>query len=756
MTSPDLKKLITGFLLLAAVTSSSAFFLSNTINTDRAAPAPQAADTQPIASAPRSPFVEQLQETNAAAAPASVPEPPANLTDALADEFAKELLRVNPDGPQDTDGGLAIVAPDIEVVIKTFTQNQRVSGTIEAWDREVESLNIDVREQFSPRDVQIYAAAANAILTKRLVETGLADALVAPSANTADLANAAVAQALKEISSLSVPGAALPLHKSLLTLLVYQKKVLELAGDTADPLAASLALQTREEQYNQAIRNFENESQKFAEQKISFSEPARPLFVALFADLLAVKQARAQFFAVVHDPVFNLSYIAKEILKFAKSAFLQALKTRLVQRFVQQVITWVQGGGRPQFVTNWRGFLADAANVAAGDVIYRVAPNLCRPFGPLIRLSFQAPTIAEAPVMCTLDQVVQNIEDFANDFRNGGWIAYGATLEPKNNFFGALIETHDLALKEAVEAQEAAKNKALAGSGYLPTERCVRERDVDPYAECLDTEGSSDACTALIGAPARTVCDEYETTTPGKNISDVVSKALSAPIDQIVNANDITSLIGVLINSAVNRLINLGSRGLLGLGGGGDGSASPSAFPDPCAGLSGSDRTDCRQSSCAGLGGQDLLDCEAAIAAGDPPSAACQLTSPPPTAITPNPAPLPNRLDIVQQVASDFPNYLANSCQDQGGTWEFMDEVVGRLHAQDERWGYLGQRGNVNDLAQDAITYYYGSGSPTTGSREVYGIDIIGGHCGTNPSAAWFDVSCFDASAAGAAYVFPR
>jgi len=179
MTSPDLKKLITGFLLLAAVTSSSAFFLSNTINTDRAAPAPQAADTQPIASAPRSPFVEQLQETNAAAAPASVPEPPANLTDALADEFAKELLRVNPDGPQDTDGGLAIVAPDIEVVIKTFTQNQRVSGTSEAWDREVESLNIDVREQFSPRDVQIYAAAANAILTKRLVETGLADALVA-------------------------------------------------------------------------------------------------------------------------------------------------------------------------------------------------------------------------------------------------------------------------------------------------------------------------------------------------------------------------------------------------------------------------------------------------------------------------------------------------------------------------------------------------------------------------------------------------
>ena len=42
------------------------------------------------------------------------------------------------------------------------------------------------------------------------------------------------------------------------------------------------------------------------------------------------------------------------------------------------------------------------------------------------------------------------------------------------------------------------------------------------------------------------------------------------------------------------------------------------------------------------------------------------------------------------------------------------------------------------DLSQDIVNYNYGSESDE-GTRNVYIIDIIGGHCGNSPSANWQD-----------------
>jgi hypothetical protein len=95
---------------------------------------------------------------------------------------------------------------------------------------------------------------------------------------------------------------------------------------------------------------------------------------------------------------------------------------------------------------------------------------------------------------------------------------------------------------------------------------------------------------------------------------------------------------------------------------------------------------------------------------------------------------------VVQQVASRFPHLLANSCQEHGGSWAFMDAVVDTLRSYDTRWGYNGKRGNANDPSLDVVTYHY-SGGPDQGSTDVYIIDVIGGHCGPNPQATWIDVT---------------
>ena len=85
-----------------------------------------------------------------------------------------------------------------------------------------------------------------------------------------------------------------------------------------------------------------------------------------------------------------------------------------------------------------------------------------------------------------------------------------------------------------------------------------------------------------------------------------------------------------------------------------------------------------------------------------------------------------------------FPAKLANSCQEDGGTWEFMDIALTTLRQKDGRWGYNCKRGNCADISLDVVDYHYGAG-PAEGSTDVYIIDIIGGHCGPSPSPEWID-----------------
>jgi hypothetical protein len=107
----------------------------------------------------------------------------------------------------------------------------------------------------------------------------------------------------------------------------------------------------------------------------------------------------------------------------------------------------------------------------------------------------------------------------------------------------------------------------------------------------------------------------------------------------------------------------------------------------------------------------------------------------------PDNGPLPSYgYDVVRQVAAANPGALANSCQEHGGSWQFMDQVVDTLRTYDTRWGYNGKRGNANDPSMDVVAYHYGPG-PDTNSTEVYIIDIIGGHCGPTPSPIWNDVT---------------
>lgn len=104
--------------------------------------------------------------------------------------------------------------------------------------------------------------------------------------------------------------------------------------------------------------------------------------------------------------------------------------------------------------------------------------------------------------------------------------------------------------------------------------------------------------------------------------------------------------------------------------------------------------------------------------------------------------PRPNDSALVRSVADAFPSAFRNSCQDHGGSWEFMDRTIDALRAKDGRYGYNCKRGNCNDVSHDVASYYYAGTYPDIEGRyEVYIFDVIGGHCGATPSVVWIDVT---------------
>ena len=127
----------------------------------------------------------------------------------------------------------------------------------------------------------------------------------------------------------------------------------------------------------------------------------------------------------------------------------------------------------------------------------------------------------------------------------------------------------------------------------------------------------------------------------------------------------------------------------------------------------------------------------------------------PPGGNTSPTAPLPiptSARPIAEAAAAANPLLLANSCQDTLGpaAWAFLDLEVATLRASDPRWGYLGKGGVCTNPSRDVIAY-----KATSTDVGIWGVDLIGNHCGVAPMAPTFTWNVIGYDAAGK-WCFPR
>ena len=273
---------------------------------------------------------------------------------------------------------------------------------------------------------------------------------------------------------------------------------------------------------------------------------------------------------------------ADTILGRAAAAAAEIALHTVLRMLTNEIITWIQGGGEPRFVSDWQGFLREAGDKVGGLFVdkYLGAGWLCESFDLDIKMALLDVPTFDTRVQCTISDIVENIDDFYNDFSAGGWKGWIELTKPQNNFYGAYF----IALEEKLEleqaAREAAGQEAIAGRGFLSVKNCV--------AGYLDDEGSKGAtcndknsCNELKDF-GFFVCEKETVTTPSSVISDITSRALDRDLeliqDQIAALTPAKGILAPYITAIGSALVNkLITEGLSLITGDGPSIDNPSA-----------------------------------------------------------------------------------------------------------------------------------------------------------------------------------
>ena len=230
------------------------------------------------------------------------------------------------------------------------------------------------------------------------------------------------------------------------------------------------------------------------------------------------------FFQRVSSQLYT---VGKDIKKKIGDELIDMAVQRIISQMVQDTANWIEGGGKPLFVTDWEKFRKKAGDIAFDQVVKSVGLSaICSPFKARVMVTLMPSVKFQDQISCTLDQVVSNIQSFYNDFRNGGWIAYNQSFGFNNNYYGVTLMVQDRILAETAKKQKAQENEAIAGQGFLSAKVCIEK---DEEGNCLT---------------------EY-ITTPGSIAPQLVAVGAQSQADWVINAK---TWKGQLTAALVNRI----------------------------------------------------------------------------------------------------------------------------------------------------------------------------------------------------------
>lgn len=604
----DVKKLITGFLILATAAVSSGLILSfiNSSTVNNSALNTSAGNTPQVAigsnSAPAigtnafTPTADQLNQVVAAVAPELASSTmmqtstnPSNLTDVLATNFVNGVVAANPNGPTaNSAGGSPIIAsPDVNAVAlnvadATTTKNLNIPD----WNIEARSIPIIVVSS-SPAALTSYGNAMNDVLNNHFttqVQTILNNQTSLADASDVSYLTSQIQSALKDVASFKTPAPVVAYQKSFLTQLVYEKNMLQLYTlAQSDPVKASLIFEQESQKFDVVNQTLLNQAQNLESNFLSFqSIPQKPhgnILLSFINNTFGIPQAQALW--PVFDPATwglmegnQAVNIAHQLTAILKNTLLQILKNTLIALIQQKVLAWVQGSGAPRFITDWGTQLIDSAQQMAVNKINSDMASCVYPsFAPIVLPVVEAPYL-DVPVTVSCEDLLAgalgqfSFQQYYDNFSNGGFIAFGASTLPDGNPFGAqYFESQKAAL--TYQAQQAASAlQAQTSQGFKGSQVCDDNSNPNGYTYfCEDSAGHDNPASGAncptgeksVEIANKGVCSDGTqpiVTTPPTVTAFTLKNAEGATTQQISAATDIVGLLDSTLNSLMLQLSN--------------------------------------------------------------------------------------------------------------------------------------------------------------------------------------------------------
>jgi hypothetical protein len=527
---------------------------------------------------------------------------PNNITGTVLSEALTNIINANPQGPIiNANGTISATKPDETKMLSDLINSQSIQNiSIPDWETEANNQKINLVSSSTDATIA-YLQLFNNIYNENVNQTNIQNILNQTNNISQDsllLVESSVNNALTETLQIPTPPIFADFQKSFIKMLIYANNSLQLATNQInDPVKTSIILNSENSKYQLAVNNFNNQIQKLRLKNLSINETENAKTNNTFVfinNILGIKTANAQF--AVHDIIGTIvntltssgtwATVGQQALKYAETYALQVAENTLIAEMQNKVLSWINGSqnkGVPMFLTSWADTFVNAGTAAAIGALNSISPNVCPAFAPLISASFNmsggsggygGSGIQQA---CTI--TADQMNNFAQDFSNGGFDMYVDLFKPDHNFYSTYFDTADAISTAAANAQNVAEIKAIANQGFTGTQVCSDGSNPNgSRTVCVNNlgikipplkNGSCQPDETAVTIPNGGLCadgSEPKTTSPGQVTAQMSATALGAKANLIINAKDITGIIENLTDSLISGVINAGAKGLLSIG----------------------------------------------------------------------------------------------------------------------------------------------------------------------------------------------
>lgn len=228
-----------------------------------------------------------------------------------------------------------------------------------------------------------------------------------------------------------------------------------------------------------------------------------------------------------------------------------SLSIQVLNQMTQKTLNWANKGfgGNPLYVRDIDSYIRSVSNQKISQFLEN-APGSDSVFGNTIRSIITQE--ATGKIDGLLNKAMNTPEakkyqGFQDDFTNGGW---SALLNPSYNSMEAVFNASDKLSKSLDTQEQNVREEVTRNNGFLDMKQC---------AEWANNGQTKDPTS---GEP---ICLHWQTITPGALIAQQVSEVTKAPIEKIVQADELNEVLGGLFDSFMNKLF---SKGLASLKGG--------------------------------------------------------------------------------------------------------------------------------------------------------------------------------------------